>query len=117
MKKLFIFSIACCFTQITFAQESNVQAKADFSNDPKFQEFKKRHDDVTNQRQGLSSTSSYFGYDETLKSYFIDNIIPTQAPKSVGYSAKTEYLKVLNDWITKNKHLLKPEHKNSLITE
>ena len=117
MKKLFLFSIACCFIQISFGQNTQAQSKADLSNDPKFQEFKKRHDDVTNSRQGLSQTSSYYGYDETLRSYFIDNIIPTQAPKSVGYSTKSEYLKVLNDWISKNKHLLKPEHKNSLITE
>jgi hypothetical protein len=117
MKKLFLFSIACCFTQISFGQDANAKAKTDIADDPKFQEFKKRHDDVTNQRQGLSQTSSYYGYDETLKSYFIDNIIPTQAPKSVNYSTKTEYIKVLNDWISKNKHLLKPEHKNSLISE
>lgn len=117
MKKLLFFSIACCFAQIAFAQDASAQNKPDMSNDPKFQEFKKRHDDVTMQRQGLSQPSSYFGYDATLKNYFLNDIIPTQAPKSAGYVVKSEYLKVLNDWISKNKHLLKPEHKNSLITE
>lgn len=87
-------------------------------NDPKFIEFKKRHDDVTKTQQAQTgNVTSYFGYDETLKSYFIDNYIPAQTPTSVGYSSKTEYVKVLNDWLSKNKHLLKPEHKNSLITE
>jgi hypothetical protein len=117
MKKIFLFSIACFLAQFSFGQDSQVNAKPDISTDPKFQEFKKRHDAVTMERQGLSKPSSYYGYDETLRSYFIDNIIPSQTPTSAGYSTKSEYLKVLNDWISKNKHLLKPEHKNSLISE
>jgi hypothetical protein len=61
--------------------------------------------------------SAYFGYDEKLKAIFIDGIIPSQTPKSDSFTSKKDYLVVLNDWISKNKHLLKPENQNSLITE
>lgn len=117
MKKLFFFSIACFFTQISFAQDVKAQTKPDLSNDPKFQEFKKNHDDVSMKRQGLSQPSSYFGFDDKLKAIFSDGIISSQTPKASGYTSKKEYLTVLNDWISKNKHLLKPENKNSLISE
>jgi len=118
MKKLFLLAILSLFGKAGYSQTSleNTQ-RTDPSSDPKFLEFKKRHDDVTNKKQGLSQTSSYYGYDEKLKSFFLDNIIPTQTPTSVGFSTKSEYLKVLNDWLSKNQHLLKPEHKKSLITE
>ena len=117
MKKLFFFSIVCCFAQISFGQDVKAQAKPDMSSDPKFQEFKKRHDDVTMQRQGLSQPSSYFGFDDKLKAVFIDGIISSQTPKYDGFTSKKEYLVILNDWISKNKHLLKPENKNTLISE
>lgn len=117
MKKLFFFSIACFFTQIAFAQDVKSQPKPDLSTDPKFQEFKKKHDYVTMQHQGLSKPSSYFGFDDKLKAMFSDGIISSQTPKSSGYTSKKEYLTVLNDWISQNKHLFKPEYKNSLITE
>ncbi|MBP7808339.1 MAG: hypothetical protein KA163_03505 [Bacteroidia bacterium] len=119
MKKLFLFSIMCLFTQLSFGQaavEKNV--KPEPLNDPKYLEFKKRHDDMTKNNQAqLSQTSSYFGYDETLKSYFIGNVIPAETPKSTGFTSKSEYVKTLNEWISKNKNVLKPENKNSLITE
>ncbi|MBK7667432.1 MAG: hypothetical protein IPJ32_08905 [Sphingobacteriaceae bacterium] len=117
MKKLFFFSIAYCFVQIAFGQDVQVHSKADVSNDPKFIEFKKRHDDITMQRQGLSQPSSYYGYDDKLKAIFIEGVISSQTPKSESFTSKKEYLAVLNDWLSKNKHLLKPENKNSLITE
>ena len=118
MKKLFIFSIICLFTQFTFSQTAyDNQRKAELVNDPKYLEFKKRHDDVTMQRQDFSQPSLYFGYDEKLKAIFTDGIISSQAPNAQGFTSKKEYLAVLNDWISKNKHLLKPENKNSLIIE
>ena len=118
MKKLFLFSIICFFSEITFGQTGvDNQKRAEPLNDPKYVEFKKHHDDLTKSQGQVSQTSSYFGYDETLKSYFIGNTIPSETPKSDSYTSKTEYIKVLNEWISKNKNLLKPENKNSLITE
>lgn len=116
MKKLFLFSIICFFSEISFSQTAvDNQRRAEPVNDPKYLEFKKRHDDLT---KGVTTTaSSYFGYDETLKSYFVGNTIPSETPKSDSYTSKSEYVKVLNEWISKNKNLLKPENKNSLITE
>ena len=119
MKKLFLFSILSFFVQLSFGQNGvEKTAKPEPLNDPKYVEFKKRHDDITKNNQSqLSQTSSYFGYDEKLKSFFQDSYIPSQTPKSEGFSSKAEYVKALNDWTSKNKHLLKPEHQNSLITE
>lgn len=119
MKKLFIFSIGFLFSLISFGQNAvEKRSRPEPINDPKYLEFKKRHDDLTAKQNGQQITeSSYFGYDETLKGYFIGNTIPAETPKSEGFTSKTEYVKVLNDWISKNKNLLKPENKNSLITE
>lgn len=119
MKKLLLLAIISFFCKSGFSQTAvDDKKRAEALNDPKFIEFKKRHDDVTKNNQALNApVSSYFGYEEKLKTYFPDNYIPSQTPKSDGFSSKTEYVKVLNDWISKNKHLLKPEHKNSLITE
>ncbi len=83
--------------------------------DPKFIEFKNRHDAMV--KNGTTVYSAYFGYDEKLKTIFIDAIIPSQTPKSDSFTSKKDYLVVLNDWISKNKHLLKPENQNSLISE
>lgn len=116
MKKLILTPILCFFVQLSFGQAA-VEAKAHTEplNDPKYVEFKKRHDDLT---KGVATTTSfYFGYDETLKTFFVGNAIPSETPKSTAFTSKTEYVKALNEWISKNKNLLKPENKNSLITE
>lgn len=116
MKKLFLFSVLCFFSEISFGQTANDnQRRASLENDPKYLEFKKRHDDLT--KGATTTASAYFGYDETLKSFFVGNVIPAETPKSASFTSKTEYVKVLNEWISKNKNLLKPENKNSLITE
>jgi hypothetical protein len=57
------------------------------------------------------------GYDETLRSYFIGNAIPAETPKASASFTKKQYVSLLNDWISKNPQYLKPEHKNSLISE
>ena len=85
--------------------------------DPKFIEFKAKHDAATKSSGVATSNSMYFGYDEKLKSIFSDGTINSQTPKSEGFASKKEYVAVLNDWLSKNKHLLKSEHKNSLISE
>ncbi|HWY11967.1 MAG TPA: hypothetical protein VN026_11610 [Bacteroidia bacterium] len=118
MKKLFFFSIICLFCQISFGQSAvSKEARTEAMNDPKFIEFKKNHDAITAKQGGIAFISSYYGYEETLKSYFVGNMIPVETPRSNGIVSKTEYVKILNEWISKNKNLLKPEHKNSLISE
>lgn len=118
MKKLFFFSIICLFGKISFGQSTvSKEARTEAMNDPKFIEFKKNHDDVLTKQGGPGFISSYFGYEETLKSYFIGNVIPAETPKSETFVYKSAYVKVLNEWISKNKNLLKTEYKNSLISE
>ncbi len=113
MKKLFLFSSFCFFSSISFSQTGvETQKKAESVNDPKLAEFKKQHDERIAQS---IQPSVYFGYDETLKSFFINNIIPGETPKADGTVTKDEYVKVLNEWLSKNMSLLKPEHKNSII--
>lgn len=118
MKQLFLFSTLCFFSVISFGQ-TNVEAqkRAAATNDPKYIEFKKNHDALLTKQDGPGSASPYFGYEETLKSFFIGNTISAETPKSDTFIDKKEYVKALNEWISKNKNLLKPEHKNSLITE
>ena len=118
MKKLFLLSIICLFCNIALAQTgTSNESRTAAMNDPKFIEFKQRHDALTPKSDQTAQTSSYFGYDETLKSFFVGNVIPAETPKSEGAVSKTEYVKTLNQWISNNKNLLKPENKNSLITE
>lgn len=117
MKKLFIFSFACFLSNVSFSQSSvDNKSRTDAMSDPKFVEFKKRHDDLV-KNTGTNAYSAYFGYDEKLKVIFLDGIIPSQTPKSDSFASKKDYLAVLNDWISKNKHLLKLENQNSLISE
>ena len=118
MKKLFLISTICFLCQISFSQTNvEVQKRVVSVNDPKFVEFKNNHDAVLTKQGGPGSVSSYFGYEETLKSFFIGNTIPTEVPKSDTFIYKAPYVKALNEWISKHKDLLKPEHKNSLIKE
>lgn len=116
MKRLFLISGICFLSQISIGQTNVVtQKKAESSNDPKLAEFKARHDDVTAKNVQSIQSATYFGYDEALKSFFNNGIIPNETPTSDGTLSKEQYVKVLNEWISKNKSLLKPEHKNSLI--
>lgn len=115
MKKLFVLCFLCFNAGFVFSQ-TNSERRAQAMEDPKFKEFKKRHEDLVKQSQGVQP-SEYFGYDETLKSYFTGNIIPKETPKATGTQTKKEYVELLNKWISNNKQHLKPEHKNSLITE
>ena len=118
MKKLFLFAVVTFFCQSGFSQSSvDQKQRTESLNDPKFLEFKKQHDDRLKANGIEPQTTVYFGYDEQLKSFFIDGIISSQAPKANGTSTKKEYVTILNDWLSKNQHLLKPEHKDSLITE
>ena len=118
MKQLLLFSAMCFFSIISFGQTNvEVQKRAVPTNNPKFIEFKNNHDAILTKQGGPGFVSSYFGYEETLKSFFIGNTIPTETPKSETFIYKTPYIKALNEWIEKHKDLLKPEHKNSLITE
>ena len=115
MKKLFLVLALCFFSTISFCQTSvENRRRVDPGNDPKLAEFKEHHDNVIAKSV---QPSLYLGYDETLKSFFKDNIIPAQTPKAEAPVSKAEYVKIVNEWISKNKHLLKPEHKNSLIVE
>lgn len=118
MKKLFFFSFTCLLANFSFAQSSvDNKSRTEAMQDPKFIEFKNRHDALVKNNQGSTAYSAYFGYDEKLKTVFIDGIIPSATPKSDSFTSKKDYLVVLNDWISKNKHLLKPENQNSLISE
>ena len=118
MKQLFLFSVLCFLSAISFGQTNvETQKRVAPTNDPKYIEFKNNHDALLTKQGGPGSASPYFGYEETLKTFFVGNIIPAETPKSDTYIYKAPYVKALNQWISKNKNLLKPEHKNSLITE
>jgi hypothetical protein len=123
MKKVFTFLVLFLLFQDLSAQTSAHRTQP--LNDPGFVEFKKKHDALAGtssapsaekQNSGIQ-VSEYFGYDQTLKSYFSGDVIPGETPKAISFSSKAEYVKVLNNWILSNKQYLKPEHKNSLITE
>jgi hypothetical protein len=86
-------------------------------NDPRVIELKKRHDQMAEQKGLPKSASYYMGYEEILRSYFNGNSISAEVPKANDSFTKKQYVALLNDWISKNKQYLKPEHKNSLITE
>ncbi len=116
MKKLFFISAVYFLSQISFAQINiETQKKVESANDPKIAEFKASHANMTEKNAQSIEAANYFGYNETLKSYLSNGTIPSETPKSDGTLSKEQYVKVLNDWISKNQHLVKPEHKNSLI--
>jgi hypothetical protein len=116
MKKLLLVPVICFLSQISFGQ-TNVTAhkKTNSASDPQLAEFKSRHDVVTAKNAQSIESAEYFGYAETLKSYFNNGVIPKETPKSDGTLIKEQYLKVLNDWISKNQYMVKSEYKNSLI--
>ena len=118
MKKLFFlvsvtFSFCSAFSQVS----TQTQVEADLLNDPKVMALKKKHDEVAVQQGRPKSTSFYMGYEDVLRSYFVGNAIPAETPKADATFTKKQYVILLNDWIAKNPHFLKPEHKNSLISE
>lgn len=118
MKKLLLLGSLFFFYQTTFSQvEVQSQIESDALNDPKVIELKKKHDEIAVQQGRPKSTSYYMGYDDVLRSYFIGNNIPAETPKSSASFTKKQYVALLNEWISKNPHYLKPEHKNALITE
>ena len=116
MRKLLFLSIITLFSKVSLSQAENA-ATLTPENDPKLAEFRKQAMARRIQHQNTQNTSSYFGYDEILKSYFIDGVIPAAVPKSEPNISKKDYVVKLNQWISANQAFLKPEHKNSLIVE
>lgn len=117
MKKLLFLSIITLFSKLSFCQTENA-ATLTPENDPKLAEFRKHAMERRVQQQSTNqNTSTYFGYDEILKSYLVDGVIPAAVPRYEPNISKKDYVGKLNQWILANKTFLKPEHKNSLITE
>ena len=115
MKKLLLISSLCVVSQISFGQTNAVVKDRTGSNDPKYLEMKKQHDAVTAKSAVSIEAATYAGYNEQLKTLFKDGIISSATPKFDGVISKSDYLKILNDWISKNQHLIKPEQQNTLI--
>lgn len=63
------------------------------------------------------TVSEYYGLEEKIMGLLLNKDDLKKAPKSIGYSDKTTYLKTLNTWLGNNKSLLKPENQNNIITE
>lgn len=114
MKKLFLLSVFCLSAEFGFSQ---IQTSGIVTpeNDPNLKEFKRRNDEL--RKSSVSSTEAYFGYDEKLKAILVGSVIPAAVPTAKAGSTKSEYVKILNEWISKNPQSLKPENKNSIITE
>ncbi len=117
MKKLLLIGSIYFSLQANSQVEVQTQVESNVLNDPKVIELKRKHDEVAIQQGRPKSTSYYMGYDDILRSYFIGNDIPVETPKSNMSFTKKQYVALLNDWLNKNPQFLKPEHKNSLITE
>ncbi len=119
MKKLFLLSILCFVFEFGFSQVQNSSAvipNGDLDlNDPKLVEFKRRNNEL--RKNSVVSTEAYLGFDEKLKTILIGSVIPAVVPTAKSGTNKSEYVKVLNEWIAKNPQFVKPENKNSLITE
>ena len=119
MKKLFLLSILCFVFEFGFSQVQNSAAVTPNSdldiNDPKLVEFKRRNNEL--RKNSIASTEAYLGFDEKLKAILIGSVIPAVVPTAKAGTTKSEYVKILNEWISKNPQSLKPENKNSLITE
>lgn len=109
MRKPFFLLAFLLAGQIMFSQ--SVQVRTNPWEDPGYQAFE-RSSKATHRTE---SRTEYFSFEETLKSFFIDGVIPKETPRATLLISREEYIKLLNDWITKNKNYLKPEHKNSLI--
>ncbi len=76
----------------------------------------------TDQQQITESTkpaveSPYFGYDHKIIEISIGNSIPAGFPTKEGYPTKEQYLSVINKWIKDNPAFIKPEHKETVITD
>lgn len=63
-----------------------------------------------------SSESLYFGYDQKIKDISLTNDIPLGFPTKEGYLKKEDYLKAINKWLSENQAFVKPQFKNTVIT-
>lgn len=117
MKRLF-FLVSACFAFYVGVAQTETRQKPDPDKDPGLKEFIRQHDErLAGQKVQVTSQELYFGYEATLRSYMEGNVIPAALPQATGYTSKTEYVKAVNAWLINNKQYLKPEYKNSLITE
>lgn len=63
-----------------------------------------------------ATESLYFGYDQKIKDISLNNDIPLGFPTKQGYAKKDDYLKAINKWISENQTFVKPQFKNTVIT-
>lgn len=63
-----------------------------------------------------ANESLYFGYDQKIKDMSLTNEIPVGFPTKEGYIKKDDYLKAINKWLTDNQSFVKPQFKNTVIT-
>ncbi|MDZ4664583.1 MAG: hypothetical protein SGJ15_06880 [Bacteroidota bacterium] len=61
--------------------------------------------------------SAYFGYDHKIAAISLNNAIPAGFPTKEGYPTKEQYRTVINKWLKDNPAFIKPEHKETVITD
>ena len=112
MKKLsvlvciYILTLSLSYGQV--GQTKTIQAKRTLYN--------------TDQQQISESSkpaieSPYFGYDQKIIEISIGNSIPAGFPTKESYPTKEQYRTVINKWIKDNPAFIKPEHKETVITD
>jgi len=108
MKKVILFTISFLFVfSLTKAQSVNNR-----KNMPLYTET-----GTIRVKTKSAETSNYFGYDNKIKEIFIENNIPEKFPTKDGFTDKTNYLAVANEWIKAHQALIKSEFKNTLIKD
>lgn len=110
MKPVFFTFVLLLVSSLSFSQ---ARAK-DIKDDPI---VKERMNNGGVRVKADIKVSEYFGLEEKIQAIMLNDVIPVECPKSIGYSDKSLYLKALNTWIKENPSKLKEDKKNSLISE
>jgi hypothetical protein len=63
-----------------------------------------------------ASESAYFGFDNKIKEFCLNNEIPSGLPTKENYQNKETYRKSINLWLKENSSFVKPENINKEIT-
>lgn len=64
-----------------------------------------------------ASESKYYGYENQIIEFSVDNTIPTNFPTNEGYQTREAYRDAINKWMKENDSFVKPDHKNKTITD
>ncbi|MDO9001679.1 MAG: hypothetical protein Q7W45_18060 [Bacteroidota bacterium] len=115
MKLIYLLIILFVYSGRIFSQNDNQNSRPkDIKDNPQYLKAVQMEQNHNNPN---ILVSEYFGYESKITPLFVNDLIPSSFPKSIGYTDKEKYRETINIWLKENQSLVKPDKKNSLISE